>query len=110
MGSDTLLAINYSQLVLINKGLNGYIHSIQRDSLLNKRIELKDKTINLKDSVISSYSVKCKMLSEEYLLEKSYSENLSKQIIKEKRKHKIASVGVGVIGAVAGFVAGVILR
>lgn len=110
MGSDTVLAISYKQLVLVNEGLNGYMFSLKRDSLYKEQIKLKDLTINLKDSIIGEYSKKCTLINNEYNLEKKYSNSLQEQIKINKRKYIRTSFGVGVVGVLAGFLAGVIFK
>ena len=56
------------------------------------------------------YQKEINLVNEKFNLEKSYSNGLEKQIKQSKRKHLVASFGVGVVGALTGFLVGVILK
>ena len=110
LGNDTVIAITPSQLIQINKCLNGYSHLQLVDSLKDEQLSVSNNTIKLKDEIIRNYQKEINLVNEKFNLEKSYSNGLEKQIKQSKRKHLFASFGVGVVGALTGFLAGVILK
>lgn len=110
LGNDTVIAITPNQLIQINKCLNSYSHLQLVDSLKDEQLSVSSNTIKLKDEIIGNYQKEINLVNEKFNLEKSYSNGLEKQIKQSKRKHLVASFGVGVVGALTGFLVGVILK
>ena len=105
MGNDTVLAITYKQLVVINKDLNRYSHLLVKDSLLETALTGKDKIIALKDSLLSNKDKEISIKEQKFLAEKSSLEKEYKSIIKKNKKKGIfTSCGVGVAGVLVGFI------
>ena len=105
LGNDTVLAITYKQLVVINKDLNRYSHLLVKDSLLETELTGKDKIITLKDSLLSNKDKEISIKEQKFLAEKSSLEKEYKSIIKKNKKKGIfTSCGVGVAGVLVGFI------
>ena len=103
LGSDTVVAITYKQLVAINKDLNSYSHLLVKDSLLKDDLLTKDSILYLKTEMLRAKESEIDALSDKYYLEKSLRESNERMYKKQKSRSILRTCDVGVAGLIIGY-------
>lgn len=103
LGSDTVVAITYKQLVAINKDLNSYSHLLVKDSLLKDDLLTKDSILYLKTEMLRAKESEIDAWSDKYYLEKSLRESNERMYKKQKSRSILRTCEVGVAGLIIGY-------
>lgn len=103
LGSDTVVAITYKQLVAINKDLNSYSHLLVKDSLLKDDLLTKDSILYLKTEMLRAKESEIGAWSDKYYLEKSLRESNERMYKKQKSRSILRTCEVGVAGLIIGY-------
>ena len=103
LGSDTVVAITYKQLVAINKDLNSYSHLLVKDSLLKDDLLTKDSILYLKTEMLRAKESEINAWSDKYSLEKSLRESNERMYKKQKSRSILRTCDVGVAGLIIGY-------